>query len=522
MSSDCNEAASRRHAKSKTAVWWDLDTCPVPDGYDARRAVRSIESALKDLGYKGSLTITAIGNMQKFPNVLRQLCSAGIKVKHAIPDVIGRVIMDDWSEWQVDNPPPATMMFVSEKVYTELTVPLCKRQQRMRGYNLLLAYTKDTSSILYTRAHWLWKDLLMAETRERHVLRKCSELVECESASCDLFCTSCDFTSKSFEHFTTHLSTEEHSLTESKIIKFRSPPGEETEEPKTKAASQEYAKSNTAVWWDLYTCPVPDGYDARLAVRSIESALKGLGYNGPLTITAIGDMQKNHKLLRQLCSAGIKVKHVVPDVVGQFIVGDLTDWQDHNRPPATMMFISDKLNSDDVLHWPLCRRQQWRKGYNLLLARTEPISSTIYTNAQWFWKDLLVLAENRRELVECESVSCDLFCASCDFTGKSFKHFTKHLSTEEHALTELKVIKSRSPPEEKTEEPKAKAKPPPKTSKRPRKTDFRLLDNHLAKSKRLRKAIRTDLGLLDNHLRSLRNHLRLLRSLGRGSASGSA
>ncbi|CAD5333491.1 unnamed protein product [Arabidopsis thaliana] len=53
----------------------------------------------------------------------------------------------------------------------------------------------------------------------------------------------------------------------------------------TNEAKQE---PKTMVWWDINSCPVPGGYDARMVAHSIESELKKAGYPGPLTITAIG------------------------------------------------------------------------------------------------------------------------------------------------------------------------------------------------------------------------------------------
>ncbi|KAL0740086.1 hypothetical protein Bca4012_081599 [Brassica carinata] len=78
-----NDQAAPEYVNSKTAVWWDMDTCPVPDGYDARRVRPSIEGALKDLGYCGPITITAMGNLENaHPHVLQGLSSTGILVQH--------------------------------------------------------------------------------------------------------------------------------------------------------------------------------------------------------------------------------------------------------------------------------------------------------------------------------------------------------------------------------------------------------------------------------------------------------
>ncbi|KAL0740281.1 hypothetical protein Bca4012_081794 [Brassica carinata] len=89
-----NFKTAPEYANAKTAVWWDMDTCPVPDGYDAGRVRPSIEGALKELGYYGPVvTITAMGNLKEAaPNLLQRLSSTGILVQHAIT---GGVTPDD-------------------------------------------------------------------------------------------------------------------------------------------------------------------------------------------------------------------------------------------------------------------------------------------------------------------------------------------------------------------------------------------------------------------------------------------
>lgn len=90
-------------------------------------------------------------------------------------------------DWQKYNPPPTSMMLISDKV-DEMTINLCLHQQRFGGHNLLLAYTTEPEyvSFLLTSATWLWKNLLGAdemdnkpETRRPAVLQKCSETGVC-------------------------------------------------------------------------------------------------------------------------------------------------------------------------------------------------------------------------------------------------------------------------------------------------------------------------------------------------------
>jgi len=70
-------------------VWWDINSCPVPDGYDARMVAQFIKSELKKAGYPGPLTITAIGNLKhtlkRTPGVLQAISSTGIFLKY-VPD----------------------------------------------------------------------------------------------------------------------------------------------------------------------------------------------------------------------------------------------------------------------------------------------------------------------------------------------------------------------------------------------------------------------------------------------------
>ncbi|ESQ27857.1 hypothetical protein EUTSA_v10019735mg, partial [Eutrema salsugineum] len=154
-----NYKAQPEYVKAKTAVWWDINTCPIPHGYDARRVRPSIESALKNLGYYGPVDIRVIGYLEDTPeHVLRVLSSTGIYVKHGRANGI---LFYSLMSWQERNPPPASMMLISDKV-EDISLALCLRQQRISGYNLLCVYKCDPEyvSILYNTGEWLWESLL--------------------------------------------------------------------------------------------------------------------------------------------------------------------------------------------------------------------------------------------------------------------------------------------------------------------------------------------------------------------------
>ncbi|XP_033146576.1 uncharacterized protein LOC108871607 [Brassica rapa] len=59
---------------------------------------------------------------------------------------------------------------------------------------------------------------------------------------------------------------------------------------KYEAAPVELLASKISVWWDITSCPVPEGYDPRLVRKTIESKLKKTCYSGPLTITSLGNL----------------------------------------------------------------------------------------------------------------------------------------------------------------------------------------------------------------------------------------
>ncbi|KAF2554808.1 hypothetical protein F2Q68_00016198, partial [Brassica cretica] len=80
-----NYRATPEHATAKIQVWWDMDQCPIPEGYDARLVRPSIEAAFKEIGYSGPVSITAYADHKETPNhVLLALSSTGVDVAHTL------------------------------------------------------------------------------------------------------------------------------------------------------------------------------------------------------------------------------------------------------------------------------------------------------------------------------------------------------------------------------------------------------------------------------------------------------
>lgn len=80
---------------------------------------------------------------------------------------------------------------------------------------------------------------------------------------------------------------------------------------KVKKATPELATSKTIVWWDMDSCPLPNGYEPSRVGPRIDTELKNQGYNGPLTIIGIGNLEGvPHDFLKALSSGGVVIKQL--------------------------------------------------------------------------------------------------------------------------------------------------------------------------------------------------------------------
>ncbi|CAH8356969.1 unnamed protein product [Eruca vesicaria subsp. sativa] len=437
-----NYKAAPKYANAKTAVWWDMNSCPVPEGYNAGWVRPSIEGALKELGYYGPVTITAMGDLNEaHPHFLQRLSSTEIVVQHAITAWLDTLVFSDLMEFKRNNPPPATIMLISDRLEGELGFPLGWNKQIQSGYNLVLASLCGGSlSRLHHTANWRRKILLEAAadsvsqetTTTSYVLRKCSSSGDSSTLS-SFVCRACKFTGLSVASFTSHLSTEEHKKTVSSPSSLSSLSASCMKYIMNDQAVPEYVNSKTAVWWDMDTCPLPHGYDARRVRPSIEGALKDLGYYGPVTINVMGNLENAHPhVLQGLSSTGILVQHTTR--VTLYISHDLLKFKRNNPPPATIMFISDRV--EPVLSLVLSLDQQ-RRYYNLVLARTftPPSMSRLCHTSEWLWQTLLARSPETTSCVLRNSAS-SFRCGSYNFTGLSVTDFTRHFSSEKHKKQE--------------------------------------------------------------------------------------
>ncbi|XP_006291471.2 uncharacterized protein LOC17885617 isoform X2 [Capsella rubella] len=175
------------YQEAVTLVFWDINTCPVPSSCDPRLVGPGIKRFLKNKGYSGPLTITAVGVLTDVPdNILRGVYSGGISLdnNHCGRSSVNYSVRDYTSA----NPPPAIIMVIGDP---GVLLSISDLFSYKGGYKFL-----PYDSIL---------SFLPAGELEGD---NCSETGE--SASC--VCSDCcrGNVEKDFEKFSMHLSSRAH------------------------------------------------------------------------------------------------------------------------------------------------------------------------------------------------------------------------------------------------------------------------------------------------------------------------
>ncbi|KFK27886.1 hypothetical protein AALP_AA8G442300 [Arabis alpina] len=153
--------ADMEYQTAKTSVWWDIENCEVPRGWDAHAIAQNVSSALLKMNYAGPVSITAYGDTNLIPHVVQQaLSSTGVGLHHVpagIKDASDKKILVDMLLWAIDNPAPANYMLISG----DRDFSYALHQLRMRRYNILLAQPPQASVPLVAAAKyvWLWTSL---------------------------------------------------------------------------------------------------------------------------------------------------------------------------------------------------------------------------------------------------------------------------------------------------------------------------------------------------------------------------
>ncbi|KAF2601035.1 hypothetical protein F2Q68_00008134 [Brassica cretica] len=361
------------------SVWWDINSCPVPTGYDPHLVGPRISSALTDAGYDGH-NITAIGNLEHIPDeVLLQINSTGIALRHVQCDYLEDMVKC-WLEVQ-----PMCLMLISSHEQLEIFAPTLFKIQPLIS-SILLAHPGRKEG-----SEWLWKSFLRSVKREliwETFLKGSADSKQICRAG-DFFCKTCVCWSTSFEEFTKHIKCEKHTqevkVSDTVTLRSFAPVPHSRFRPSVHMAT-------TTVLWDIDSCPLPDSFSPSLAGRSIRSALKNSGYLGPVTITAMSNLHLNPRsasLLEALFSSGIHISNIFG-----YCLSLLFGWRMSAQPPATLMLICGDTTLE-MLSEPLFRICD--EGFTILVAHPgrKPVSADLWktflsvVSRDWIWESFL-------------------------------------------------------------------------------------------------------------------------------------
>ncbi|WOL15533.1 hypothetical protein Cni_G24314 [Canna indica] len=142
-------------------------------------------------------------------------------------------------------------------------------------------------------------------------------------------------------------------------------------------------KLEIQVFWDFENCNIPDGVNVFRVAHRIKTALLSKGIDGPVTITAFGDVsQLSRNSQIALISTGVHLSHVPngkKNNSDRFLMAHLLYWVQKNPPPAHFFLISG--DSDFAIMLQRLRMS----NYNILLACKDSSPGVLLSVATFMW-----------------------------------------------------------------------------------------------------------------------------------------
>ncbi|KAL7602064.1 hypothetical protein Lser_V15G24181 [Lactuca serriola] len=141
----------------RVSVWWDFENCSVPCNVNVYKVTQCITAAVRSVGIKGPIQITAFGDVLQLSRSNQEaLSSTGINLTH-IPhggkNSADRSLLVDLMYWVSQNPPPAHLFLISgDRDFASILHRL-----RMNNYNILLASTENAPAVLCSAASIMWQ-----------------------------------------------------------------------------------------------------------------------------------------------------------------------------------------------------------------------------------------------------------------------------------------------------------------------------------------------------------------------------
>ncbi|XP_076903081.1 uncharacterized protein LOC143558036 [Bidens hawaiensis] len=149
----------------RVSVWWDFENCQVPCNVNVFKVTQFITSAVRSVGIKGPIQVTAFGDVMQLSRANQEaLSSTGINLTH-VPNggknSADRSLLVDLMYWVSQNPPPAHLFLISGDRDFASTL----HRLRMNNYNVLLASTDNAPAVLCSAASimWQWPSLVKGE-----------------------------------------------------------------------------------------------------------------------------------------------------------------------------------------------------------------------------------------------------------------------------------------------------------------------------------------------------------------------
>ncbi|CAA7026335.1 unnamed protein product [Microthlaspi erraticum] len=423
--------------KSPTVVWWDMDTIPPPERLDPCQIRQSIESVFS---HYLPFTIFAHGNLDLIPRcLLEQMLSSGIVLKHGLEDTIP--VLMDLEKWIDNDPPPATFILISDRE------DLCEKLPALMKYGYTVFRVGKTNkpgepakyppSVVTVP----WDHILSVcdgfTTRE--VSDKCTTAWQCKVC----IDSSLPFVGEGYESFDRHFKSVHHADQVSLYM------------PQDYSAYVEKTGKTrkTGVWWDMDACPPLDELYPYQVRRSIESMFSdGL----PLNMSAIGNLNSiDAGVWESILSAGFFTKHLLGGP--EDMTDDIQRWVYNSPSPATLVLISDHEQSFHTTGYLLFLKDM---GYTIICVYPEcPDVSPEYTSLTYSRTyalgDVLsgvlnqevdkVILNQEVENVKDKCSETAWFCNICiefghTFAGESYESLTRHMSSAEHSIQELKQV----------------------------------------------------------------------------------
>ncbi|XP_010462833.1 PREDICTED: uncharacterized protein LOC104743447 [Camelina sativa] len=142
----------------RVPVWWDFENCHLPAGATSVfKLSQTITSAVRNIGIKGPINITAFGDLIQLSRTNQEALSAtGITLTH-VPqggkNSTDRSLITDLMCWVSQNPPPAHLFLIS----SDSDFATVLHRLRMSNYNILLAGNEEaTPGVLCSAASIMW------------------------------------------------------------------------------------------------------------------------------------------------------------------------------------------------------------------------------------------------------------------------------------------------------------------------------------------------------------------------------